>query len=74
MIYAEKEPFGEQRADLRSAIVACTIANIWRGKNQPAMKPIDFMPFAEKPQVQEGLTGKAGALVASHLFRHAKKK
>jgi len=43
------EPFGEQRADLRAAIVASVIANCNRGKNQKAFKPADFMPFKEAP-------------------------
>jgi hypothetical protein len=38
------EPFGESRGDLRSAIVACTIANAHRGKRRRAFKVDDFMP------------------------------
>lgn len=41
------EPFGEERDDLRSAIVAATIANIFRGKG-PAHKVADFMPKFHK--------------------------
>jgi len=52
MAFARVEPFGEQRADLRSAIIACTMANAWRGKNQPAFKPADFMPRFEPPKPQ----------------------
>ncbi len=47
------QPFGEQRADLRSAIVACTMANAWRGKNEKAYRPRDFMPFMDdRPRQQ----------------------
>ena len=46
------EPFGEERADLRSAIIACTMANAWRGKNQRAFKLTDFMPNFEPPKQQ----------------------
>lgn len=36
--------FSDDRADLRSAIVACTIYNMNRGKRSPPKKPADFMP------------------------------
>jgi len=42
--YSALEPFGEERADLRSAIVACVIANSNRGSSQKAYKVKDFMP------------------------------
>jgi hypothetical protein len=45
--YSNIEPFGEERADLRSAIIACTIANCNRGSNQAAFKVSDFMPKFE---------------------------
>lgn len=44
MIYARLEPFGELRADLRSGIVASTIANVNRGRNTKAAKISEFMP------------------------------
>ena len=43
-IYYSIEPFGEYRADIRSAMIACVIANVNRGKNTPAFKVDDFMP------------------------------
>jgi len=42
--YFSVEPFGEDRADLRSAIIACVMANAWRGKNSRKFKLKDFMP------------------------------
>ena len=42
--YSIIEPFGEERADLRSAIIACTMANMWRGQKQRPFKVDDFMP------------------------------
>ncbi|MGE5619531.1 MAG: DUF4035 domain-containing protein [Sphingomonadaceae bacterium] len=42
--YAKLEPFGEERADLRAAIVAATIANVYRRKGSKPFKPSDFMP------------------------------
>ena len=51
MAYAQVEPFGEERADLRAGIVASTIANVWRSSGQKVLKPSDFMPKFE-PQRQ----------------------
>ena len=42
-------PWGEPRADLRSAVVAHVIANVNRKKGARAFKPKDFMPDFEKP-------------------------
>ncbi len=43
--YNKLEPFGDERADYRSAIIACTLANIHgRKKGQKPFKPADFMP------------------------------
>jgi hypothetical protein len=40
------EPFGDFRADLRSAIVATTIARTMGGNRK--VRPIDFMPFNDE--------------------------
>ena len=49
----ERDPWGEQRADLRAAIVASTVVN-WSGKQlkkgAEAAQPRDFMPYVEKPK------------------------
>lgn len=50
-----EEPWGEYRADLRSAIVARTVAG-FAGKTLPAgveLELADFMPFAERPDDKE---------------------
>jgi len=52
MAYAELEPFGEERADLRAGIVASTIANVNRGKNRKAYKAVDFVPKFERKRRQ----------------------
>ena len=44
MEYAKLEPFGEERADLRAAIVAATIANANRGRRRRPFEVKDFMP------------------------------
>lgn len=44
MVFAQFEPWGESRADLRAGIIASTIANVNRRKGKKAYKPVDFMP------------------------------
>lgn len=73
MEYYQLEPFGEDRADLRSAIVACVMSNRWRGKNEPPSKPADFMPFGrakeqtpdEIKQQLRSILGQVGAISGS---------
>lgn len=52
MAYARMEPFGEQRADLRMAILAALLANIHRDKKRRSdpYKAHEFMPFPENEQ------------------------
>lgn len=55
MAYAELEPFGEERGDLRAGIIASTIANVNRDpkKGRP-FKPGDFMPEFGKAKRASG--------------------
>ncbi len=48
------EPFGEERADLRSAIVAATVA---AGAGVKGAKPADFMPKFG-PEARPRMTGR----------------
>lgn len=48
MAFAELEPFGDERADLRAGIVASTIVNVNRAQGTPPVKPADFMPKFEE--------------------------
>ena len=78
MAYYECEPWGEDRADLRSAIVACTIANSRpRKRGAKTYKPKDFMPFAEQGQTPEQqktvLEGLTAMLTASATTKKPKK-
>jgi len=54
MAYYELNPFGSVRDDLQAGIVASTIANVNRGKNDKSFTPSDFMPYMDKPQQSEG--------------------
>lgn len=44
MAYYNVEPFGDNRADLRSGILASVFANIYRKKGAKQYTPADFMP------------------------------
>jgi len=50
--FSQVEPFGEERADLRSAIIACITANAFRGKDQKPFEVSDFMPKFDPPEQQ----------------------
>lgn len=53
--YAALEPFGEERADLRAAMVAATVANcMGRKKGQKAFKLTDFMLEFDKQTKRTG--------------------
>ena len=41
--YYNLEPWGEQKADIRTGIIASTIANVNRGKNTKAFSHEDFV-------------------------------
>ena len=43
MAFSQVHPFGDERADWRSGLIAATVANVFRGK-QRAFRPEDFMP------------------------------
>ena len=45
------DPSDELRADIRSAIVAYTVANVFRGPKSPSIKFEDFLPFMPKKRV-----------------------
>ena len=51
--YYALEPFGEERADLRSGIVAATVANASRSEKQQPYSPADFMPQFDAERVEE---------------------
>lgn len=60
-VFAELEPFGEERADLRAGIVASVIANVNRDpkKQKKAFRPQDFLPeFGKRKGGGEGAGGK----------------
>ena len=54
LAYYMLDPMGGEREDLRSGIIAATIANVNRGKGTQPFEPSDFMPKfgPEKETVQ----------------------
>ncbi len=66
LAYYSLEPFGEERADYRSAIIACTFANVMRTKTSHSSKVEDFMPkFGQKTEQNAKSMEKAFALFAN---------
>lgn len=49
--YDRIDPIGQMRGDLRTGIIASTIANAM-GRKEDGTKfiPVDFMPYAEQPK------------------------
>lgn len=53
MAYYSIEPWGEDRADLRTGILASLTANINRKKNAKPYSPVDFMPYRNRDKAAE---------------------
>lgn len=49
LAYYGIEPFGEERADYRAAMGVAATYNVWRGKGQRAIQPVDMMPRFDEP-------------------------
>ena len=45
MQFYQIDPWGDQRADLRTGIMCATMNNRWRGKYEQPLEPLDFMPY-----------------------------
>lgn len=72
------DPIGGRRGDIQAAVVASTLANVWRGKETNAFEIGDFIPdfgvqLDEKPQQVDmaGLLGMFGPLMAAGLATEA---
>jgi hypothetical protein len=68
MAFYQLEPFGPERLDVGSAIVAATIANVHRGRAARAFKPGDFLPEFGPPkrQTQEQMAQVFGQFAEAH--------
>jgi len=52
------DPFGMERDDLRSAIIAATVANVNRSSEQEPLSPEEFMPrLGERALITEDVAG-----------------
>lgn len=66
LAYYELEPFGEQRADLRAALIASVIANAHRDPKKKPYKAADFLLFPEKTEpTSEDLRSKFVSLTSN---------
>jgi len=61
--YYEVEPWGESRADLRTAIVAATVHNMLRGRGTPARQVADFL--AHRPSRKDATPAHIAGLRAA---------
>ena len=54
-VYYRTAHWGDERADIRSAMSMCQTANMHRDstKHPAPFEVTDFMPFAEKPEPEE---------------------
>ena len=52
--YYALEPFGEEAAWLRNAMLCSLIYGANRGPNSPQRTPIDFMPFVDNGKPKRG--------------------
>jgi hypothetical protein len=69
MLFAVDEPFGDIRADIRSGIVAATIAaHVGKRRN---VSMLDFMPFVKRAHDKVADTGVAVAQRFHTEFRKA---
>jgi hypothetical protein len=70
MAFYELSPWGAERGDLQAAIVASTIANVWRAKGR-RYRVADFLPtFGARAQTQEEMA--AVLTMAAQAARRAK--
>ncbi len=55
LAFNRSDPWGEQRADLRMAIIASTVANaLAKKRDGGSFKPRDFMPYLERNAGDDG--------------------
>lgn len=68
------DPWGEERADLRSAIIAATLANINRDpkKGRP-FRPVDFMPYVDREEIERADAEALGRKIVDTLKPQKKK-
>jgi len=80
MAYNTCSPIGEWRADHRAAMIACTMANVMRGKKGRRARMKDFMPdFGPKvvhrqsiEEMKANLMGFTAAYQAGHKQRQGR--
>ena len=72
MAYAELEPFGQEREDLRAGMISSPLVNLWIQKGHTLTKPSDWVLNFEPKEPMTGeqlafmLRGLAAALGTVH--------
>lgn len=51
--YHRISPIDDARGDLQAGIIASLIANVNRSEKTAAFKPMDFMPYLDRPEKSE---------------------
>ncbi len=55
LAYYRMDPFGEDRADIRSGVAACGLATMWADKEGARrLKPSQFMPVFDEQDMDDG--------------------
>ena len=73
--YDRLDPIGEARADLRTGIIASTIANVHRSQGKAPYKPVDFIPkFESQEQTPAEMVALAKRAMLASDAMHRKKK
>jgi len=68
MVFYALHPFGPERDNLHAAIIASTLANVNRGKNQPAFSAEDFM-IKNQHEKRSAETKNVLAFFAAHAVK-----
>lgn len=71
--YFSAEPWGEERADLRSGIIAATVANC-HAQGRKQFKAEDFMPSFGKPKRRQSVEEMKSRIMLSCSMNQSIKK
>ena len=70
MAYEAIDPWGEWRSDLRTGIMAATVANAWRAPETTAYTPSDFMPKFEPDEIEQDEDTEPGEATETEIAKN----
>ena len=78
-VFKRLNPWGLERSDMNTGLLASTFANLWRGKDTPAYKISDFMlDFGKSQPVQDKKSERiklhSDILLWAHAMNASRKK